>query len=132
MKVTSLRLGTRRMMQGSDVSNVAAMMGNTAFLAPLTVTSPCKGVPPLINKLSMKSKSPNRASRTVSIFHRPRNQDSRTAVQILLNCFDDPARRAEARFQTIPLPITELNHKSSVRLQSRATGTCQLAKEVQS
>jgi len=29
------------------------MIGNTAFLAPLIVTSPCSGTPPLINKLSM-------------------------------------------------------------------------------
>jgi hypothetical protein len=32
---------------------VAAMIGSTAFLAPLIATSPRRGVPPLINKLSM-------------------------------------------------------------------------------
>ena len=39
MNRTSLRLGTRRMTHGSDVSSVAAIIGNTAFLAPLMVTS---------------------------------------------------------------------------------------------
>jgi hypothetical protein len=43
------------MTHGSLVSNVAAMMGNTAFLAPLTVTSPHNGTPPLIKRLSMKN-----------------------------------------------------------------------------
>ena len=40
MKRTSLKSGTRRMTHFPDVSNVAAMMGRTAFLAPLMVTSP--------------------------------------------------------------------------------------------
>jgi hypothetical protein len=40
-------------MQVSDVSNVAAKMGRTAFLEPLMVTSPLKGSPPSIKKLSM-------------------------------------------------------------------------------
>ena len=53
MKRTSLRFGTRRMTHGSLVSNVAAMMGSTAFFAPLISTSPCKGTPPLMRKLSM-------------------------------------------------------------------------------
>ncbi len=57
MNRTSLRFGTRRMTHGSPVSNVAAMMGNTAFFAPLISTSPCKGTPPLMRKLSMKIKS---------------------------------------------------------------------------
>ena len=43
MNFTSLRLGTRRITQGSAVSSVAAMIGSTAFLAPLMVTSPCNG-----------------------------------------------------------------------------------------
>src|SRR5262245_55911108 len=55
MKRTSLRFGTCRMTQGASVSKVAAISGSTAFLAPLIVTSPCKGVPPLMSKLSMKS-----------------------------------------------------------------------------
>ena len=55
MNRTSLRLGTRRMTHGSPVSNVAAMIGSTAFLAPLISTSPCNGTPPLIKKLSMKN-----------------------------------------------------------------------------
>ena len=54
MKRTSVRSGTRRITHGSDVSNVAAMIGSTAFFAPLIVTSPCRGIPPLINKLSIK------------------------------------------------------------------------------
>ncbi len=53
MNLMSLRLGTRRMMQGSEVSKAAAMMGNAAFFAPLMATSPCNGIPPLINKLSI-------------------------------------------------------------------------------
>ena len=54
MNLTSLRLGTRRMTHGSAVSSVAAMIGSTAFFAPLMVTSPCSGTPPLIKKLSME------------------------------------------------------------------------------
>ena len=54
MNFTSLRFGTRRIRQGSLVSNVAAMIGSTAFFAPLMVTSPCNGTEPLINKLSME------------------------------------------------------------------------------
>ena len=54
MNFTSLRLGTRRIRQGSPVSRVAAMIGSTAFFAPLMATSPCNGTAPLINKLSMK------------------------------------------------------------------------------
>ena len=53
MNFTSLRAGTLRMTQGSRVSRVAAMMGSTAFLAPLMATSPHSGTPPLINRLSM-------------------------------------------------------------------------------
>ena len=53
MNFTSLKAGTLRMTHGSRVSNAAAMMGSTAFLAPLMVTSPHNGTPPLINKLSM-------------------------------------------------------------------------------
>jgi hypothetical protein len=41
----------------SFVKRVAAMMGSTAFFAPLIDTSPCNGAPPLINKLSMLQKS---------------------------------------------------------------------------
>jgi hypothetical protein len=44
------------MTHGSRVSNVAAMMGNAAFFAPLMVTSPFSGTPPLISKLSMLSR----------------------------------------------------------------------------
>ena len=54
MKRTSLRSGTWRMTHFPAVNNVAAMMGSTAFLAPLMVTSPWSGTPPLINKLSME------------------------------------------------------------------------------
>ena len=54
MKLTSLKRGTRRMTQGSAVSNEAAMIGNTAFFAPLMATLPCNGTPPLIERLSMK------------------------------------------------------------------------------
>jgi hypothetical protein len=54
MNRVSLKSGTRRMMHGSSVSSVAAMMGSAAFLLPLMVTSPCNGTPPLIKKLSMK------------------------------------------------------------------------------
>jgi hypothetical protein len=56
MNRTSLKLGTRRITHGSPVSNVAAMIGSTAFFAPLISTSPCRGTPPLIRKLSMKNK----------------------------------------------------------------------------
>jgi hypothetical protein len=41
------------MMQVSEVSNVAARMGSTAFFEPLMVTSPFRGSPPSIKKLSM-------------------------------------------------------------------------------
>ncbi len=54
MNFTSLRFGTRRITQGSAVSNVAAMIGSTAFFAPLMATSPCNGTEPLIKKLSME------------------------------------------------------------------------------
>ena len=65
MNFTSLRFGTRRMTQGSLVSNVAAMIGSTAFFAPLMATSPCNGTEPLIKKLSMNTQyllSANRRS----------------------------------------------------------------------
>ena len=55
MNVTSLNSGARWITHGSRVSNVAAMMGSTAFLAPLMATSPWRGTPPLINRLSMRS-----------------------------------------------------------------------------
>src|SRR5438552_19030328 len=48
------------MTHGSAVSNVAARMGSTAFLAPLIVTSPCRGTPPLIKRLSMNRDSQTR------------------------------------------------------------------------
>lgn len=53
MNLTSLRSGTRWMMQGSFVRRVAAMSGSTEFFAPLMVTSPCSGLPPLIKRLSI-------------------------------------------------------------------------------
>src|SRR4051812_47168322 len=53
MNFTSVRSGTRRTTQGSFVRSVAAMSGRTEFFAPLIVTSPCRGVPPLIIKLSI-------------------------------------------------------------------------------
>lgn len=53
MKWISLRFGTFSIMQGSSVRRVAAKMGRQAFLAPPTVISPRKGVPPLICKASM-------------------------------------------------------------------------------
>jgi hypothetical protein len=46
------------MVQGSFVSSVAAMIGSTAFFAPLINTSPCNGTPPLINKLSIRNSRP--------------------------------------------------------------------------
>jgi hypothetical protein len=46
------------MTHGSLVSKVAAMMGKTAFLAPLMVTSPWSGTPPLMSRLSMKQFHP--------------------------------------------------------------------------
>jgi hypothetical protein len=55
MNLTSLKSGTRRMTHVSDVRSVAAMIGSTAFFAPLISTSPQSGTPPLINKLSMKN-----------------------------------------------------------------------------
>src|SRR6267378_4229254 len=54
MNRTSLKPGTRRISHGSEVSKVAAIIGSTAFLAPLIVTSPCNGTPPFINKLSIE------------------------------------------------------------------------------
>src|SRR4051812_1096779 len=54
MNCTSLKFGTRRITHGSEVSNVAAIIGSTAFFAPLIVTSPRKGTPPFINKLSIE------------------------------------------------------------------------------
>ncbi len=54
MNFTSLRLGTRRITHGSPVSSVAAMIGSTAFFAPLMTTSPRNGTEPLIKKLSME------------------------------------------------------------------------------
>jgi hypothetical protein len=53
MKRTSLKSGTRRIVQVSDVKSVAARIGNTAFFAPLATTSPRSGTPPLIDKASM-------------------------------------------------------------------------------
>ena len=52
MVLTSAKSGTLRITQGSRVRSVAAKIGNTAFLAPLTCTSPLSGVPPLISRLS--------------------------------------------------------------------------------
>ena len=53
MNFTSLRSGTLRMTHGSAVRSVAAMMGSTAFFAPLICTSPWRGTPPLMRRLSM-------------------------------------------------------------------------------
>ena len=76
MNFTSLRFGTRRITQGSLVSNVAAMIGSTAFFAPLMATSPCNGTEPLINKLSM-------TNHWIPVF-RPRGRvQSRRATMIL-------------------------------------------------
>src|SRR5258708_7658180 len=64
---TSLSRGTRRMTHGSLVSSVAARIGSTAFFAPLTVTSPCKGTPPFINKLSMSISAADQNSLALSV-----------------------------------------------------------------
>jgi hypothetical protein len=53
MKWTSLRFGTRLITQGSEVNKVAARMGKTAFFAPLMATSPLRGTPPLMIKVSI-------------------------------------------------------------------------------
>jgi hypothetical protein len=53
MNWTSLRFGTRRMTQGPSVKSAAAMIGSAAFLAPLILTFPRSGTPPLINRLSI-------------------------------------------------------------------------------
>jgi hypothetical protein len=63
MKRVSLKSGTRRMTHGSPVNSAAAMMGSAAFLLPLMATSPCKGTPPLIKKLSMIFLPPRSRSR---------------------------------------------------------------------
>ena len=54
MNFMSLSSGTRRMTHGSAVNKVAAMIGSTAFFAPLMLTSPLNGAPPLIERLSIK------------------------------------------------------------------------------
>src|SRR5436305_13771213 len=92
MKRTSLRLGTRRMVQGSLVSSVAAMMGSTAFFAPLISTSPCKGTPPLINKLSMS------------------DNNSRSLSVVLKDGFDNPVLRIKNFANELRLAVTEFEH----------------------
>src|SRR5689334_12756759 len=49
---TSISRGTLESASGLDVSSAAHMMGNAAFFAPDTVTSPSRGPPPLILSLS--------------------------------------------------------------------------------
>jgi hypothetical protein len=50
---TSISRGTLESASGFGVSSAAHMMGNAAFFAPDTVTSPSSGPPPLILSLSM-------------------------------------------------------------------------------
>src|SRR5207245_7134560 len=117
MNVTSLRLGTRRITHGSAVSNVAAMMGSTAFLAPLIATSPCNGTPPLIERLSMKnllnSYPPAGAS------HRPRaeGQDSWPASVIRFHGFDNPLVLDEELSNLLRLSVAGFEQHAARRTQ---------------
>src|SRR5947209_1242643 len=131
MKRTSLRSGTRRITQGSEVSRVAAMIGSTAFFAPLMVTSPCKGTPPLINRLSMKSCNLNRNELKLADQHPPLlseknvsadancscglyNHQSRAASVVLLNHFHNPLLVFEDFRDRSLLAITELEHEFEI------------------
>src|ERR1051325_7166966 len=107
MNFTSLRLGTRRMMQGSSVSSVAAIRGSTAFFAPLMVTSPCNGTPPLINKLSMKFYLTTDEHGCTQI---SRDYNSLPLSVILADGFDNPVLAGENVSNRCPLAIAELEH----------------------
>src|SRR5258705_3353110 len=57
---TSLSRGTLVSVRGSDDSSAAHRIGNAAFLAPDTTTSPLSACPPSINSLSMPAGVPLR------------------------------------------------------------------------
>src|SRR5439155_1676117 len=117
MNLTSLRFGTRRMTQGSAVSNVAARIGSTAFLAPLTATSPCSGTPPLINKLSMDDSSSPHSGLRFS-FH---DRDSRTTSIILVECFHNPLLSLEHFADGFGLAVSEFEHESAAGFEKRSS-----------
>jgi hypothetical protein len=54
MVATSLKAGTPSSTHRSSVSKQAANMGKVAFLEPLTVTVPFKGLPPRMTSFSME------------------------------------------------------------------------------
>src|SRR5205085_1715322 len=56
MKWVSLKSGTRRMMHGSRVSNVAARIGRAEFFDPLILIEPESEWPPWIRILSISPK----------------------------------------------------------------------------
>ena len=53
MKLMSLRSGTFSKVVSSSVSKEAAKSGRAEFLEPLTFTSPRRGTPPQIRKISI-------------------------------------------------------------------------------
>src|SRR5438270_11663119 len=101
MNRTSVRFGTRRMIHGSAVRRVAAIIGSTAFLAPLMSTSPRSGTPPFIKKLSM------------------RDQYSRALIIIGGNRFDNPVLFLENVANRFGLVIAEFKHDFAAGLQKR-------------
>src|SRR5947208_1018761 len=109
MKPTSLRSGTRRITHCSPVSSVAAMIGSTAFFAPLIFTSPCSGTPPLINRLSMQAHSFVHLAQqeTFSRKRFSRNDDPRFAREIRNQILNRPVSFLEAALHLRLLTIAE-------------------------
>ena len=72
------------MTHGSAVKSVAAMIGSTAFLAPLMVTSPCRGTPPFTKRLSMLGEGDFESSTaSIRVFEK---QPSHALYLLLLLC----------------------------------------------
>jgi hypothetical protein len=93
---TSLKSGTRRMTHGSEVSSVAAMMGSTAFFAPLMVTSPCNGHAAL-DEQTIHEQSGSIPAISVRLILPARGQESWLTVIVGLHFLYNPHFRSKRR-----------------------------------
>src|SRR5437016_9092916 len=98
------------------------MIGRTAFLAPLIVTSPRNGIPPLINRLSIIFLlTDSHVFFGASGFSFPaRGQSSRAVSIVFVNRFDNPLFLLEKLLDRFSLAISKFQHDFSARIQERS------------
>src|SRR5260370_18272050 len=114
------------MTQGSLVSRVAAIMGSTAFLAPLMVTSPRNGTPPLMSKLSMDLYVELAGLKCCSC-----NQDSWALSVVFHDALDNPVFVPKKIRHPLLLAVPKFEHNLPTRPKKGACPAGQVPIKVQ-